>query len=660
MTPSIIPIFLLGGNLLPALVAASPRNLPHPTQSDITIPIALQGRAIPDSPSGDYAPSYVTCPENRPTIREASALSQAEAEWLTLRRNATAQPLRDFLAKANIPNFNLESYISSGRSAVPTISIAVSGGGYRALLNAAGFLSAVDARTRSANATGGIGGLLQATNYLAGLSGGGWLVGSMYANNFSSVEILQRGSPGSDLWAFQNSIFSGPDKEGISILNKAEYWLTIARDVAKKKDAGFETSITDYWGRALSYQLINATDGGPAYTFSSIAKSPDFLSANQPFPILVADGRNPGEKIVSLNSTVYEFNPFEMGSWDPTTYAFAPLKYLGSNFSSGTVPADGVCVQGFDQFGYVMGTSSSLFNAFLLQNITALGADYPKILTDAVTAILEDLSADNNDIAQYAPNPFLGFPSPDPNPARHAYELTLVDGGEDLQNIPLNPLTLPFRAVDVIFAVDSSADTDTHWPNGTALRATYDRSQTPIANATSFPPVPDVNTMINLGLNLRPTFFGCNASNFSSASPPPLIVYIPNAPYTALSNVSTFDPSYPASQRDEIIRNAYDGATQGNGTLDQSWPACVACAALSRGFSRTGTVPPAACVACFARYCWNGTLDQREVTSYQPGYIIGQGKTAESAGVTMRAVGGDGSSAMVVMMCVILMAVLLL
>lgn len=393
------------------------------------------------------------------------------------------------------------------------------------------------------------------------------------------------------------------------------------------------------WGRALSYQLINARDGGPAYTFSSIAQTDDFAQGRTPFPILVTDGRTPGTKIVALNATVYEFNAFEMGSFDPTTYGFAPLQYLASNFSGGVVPSNGKCVRGFDSASFIMGTSSSLFNIFLLQNISAVDS-IPSFVTNLVVSILTDLSDDSNDIAQYVPNPFLGW-NKATNPTVNAQELDLVDGGEDLQNIPLTPLLQPSRAVDVIFAVDSSADTPHNWPNATALRATYDRSLSPIANGTLFPPVPDANTFINLGLNSRPTFFGCNPSNFSlkpSQSVPPLLVYIPNAPYTAHSNVSTFDPSYTNDERNAIIRNGFDAATQGNGTLDAQWPVCVACAVLSRSLWRSGTPVPAACNDCFSRYCWNGTLDTADRGEYLPAFKIGNGTSAvnSSAGTGAR------------------------
>ncbi|KUI70313.1 Lysophospholipase [Cytospora mali] len=622
----------------PNNILASASTLPFPDRAYLDAP-----RALPNSPSGGYAPAIVDCPSTRPTIRGAASLSQNETDWLTKRRAATVQPMADFMSRANISGFDAASYVnglSSNTSALPNIAIAMSGGGYRALLNGAGFIAAADDRTPGTTDEGGIGGLLQASTYVAGLSGAGWLVGSIYTNNFSTVVNLRDGSVGSSIWQFDRSIFVGPEESGFSILNTVEYWDDIADAVSAKANAGFEGSITDYWGRALSYQLINATGGGAAYTFSSIALDESLINGSIPLPILVADGRAPGTTIVSLNATNYEINPWEMGSFDPTVYGFAPTRYLASNFSGGEIPDDGHCVEGFDNAGYMMGTSSSLFNDFLTESITDY-VDVPTLVADAIEAIASDVGSNDNDIAQWVPNPFLGWKNAT-NPTAHTTELSLVDGGEDLQNIPLTPLIQPVRAVDVIFAVDSSADTTYYWPNATALRASYDRSQSDLANGTLFPPVPDANTFINLGLNNRPTFFGCNASNFTLAagqSVPPLVVYVPNAPYTVNSNVSTFTPSYTDALRDEMITNGLNAATQGNSSLDAEWPACVACAVLSRSFDRTGTTVPDACTTCFTRYCWNGTLDTTDPAGeYEPSFKIAN-VTADSAGA--RAFGVD-------------------
>uniref|UniRef100_A0A8H7N417 Lysophospholipase n=1 Tax=Bionectria ochroleuca TaxID=29856 RepID=A0A8H7N417_BIOOC len=320
-----------------------------------------------------------------------------------------------------------------------------------------------------------------------------------------------------------------------------------------------------------------------------------------------------------------------------------PLEWIASNFTNGTIGDKGKCVRGYDQFGFVMGTSSSLFNQFLLQNITAKGESFglSSAIINVIEKILQNLSSGEDDIAQYNPNPFQGWNPTSGNPTANDDDLTLVDGGEDLQNIPLHPLIQPYRAVDIIFAVDSSADTTYSWPNGTALRATYDRSSTSISNGTLFPAIPSAETFINSGLNRRPTLFGCDPSNFtlSPARPCPLVFYIPNAPYSTLSNVSTFDPQYTIPERDAIIRNGLNAATQGNATVDKDWSRCVGCAVLSRSWWKAGEAAPSACQACFDRYCWDGKENNTAIRGeYEPAFIVAQDFNASQTG-------GDDDSA---------------
>lgn len=345
-----------GKSIAALLLAVMPLELVGASRLHGREEVLLDIRALPNSPSGGYAPKVVTCPSTRPTIRAAgSGLSQSEQDFLTKRRAATVQPMSDFFERASIDGFDAKSYISnhqSNASALPNIAIAISGGGYRALMNGAGFVAAADNRTENSTGTGGIGGLLQSSTYLAGLSGGGWLVGSIYSNNFSSVASLLGSS---DVWQFQDNVFEGPSESGVGLLNTVEYWTDVNDQVDTKANAGFETSVTDYWGRALSYQLVNATDGGPQFTWSSIAEDPNLVSGSIPMPLLVADGRDPGTVILSLNATNYEISPWEMGTFDPTVYGFAPIQYVGSNFSAGVIPQNGSCVEGLDNVGYVMG-----------------------------------------------------------------------------------------------------------------------------------------------------------------------------------------------------------------------------------------------------------------------------------------------------------------
>lgn len=540
-----------------------------------------------------------------------------------MRREKTVAPMRELLGRLEIDGFDVDQYLAGKEGgednkvdpALPNIAISFSGGGYRALQVGAGVMAAFDSRTDNSTSAGHLGGLLQSATYVSGLSGGGWLTGSVFVNNFTSVTALRDDTSGS-VWDFGNSILRGPKQEGIQVLNTIQYFQSLADAVTSKIEAGFETTITDYWGRALSFQLINATEGGSAYTWSSIAMTEDFQSGNTPMPILLADERAPNQRLISRNTTVYEFNPFEMGSWDPTAFAFVPMQYLGSNFTGGRLPNDASCVVGFDNAGFIMGTSSSLFNAV----ITSISdVDAPQRLKDAVAKALGGLGTANEDIADY-PNPFFHYNNAS-NPSARSKTLTLVDGGLDFQNIPLHPVIQPARNVDVIFAVDSSADTTFNWPNGTALVATYERSQSDvsISNGTAFPAIPDVNTMVNLGLNTRPTFFGCNSSNITGDYVAPLIVYIPHSPYAFFSNVSTFSPQeFNDTFRNAIIENGYDVATMGNSSANADWPTCAGCAIISRSLERTRTKVPDVCEKCFRDFCWDGTLNSTVPPNYEP------------------------------------------
>ncbi|POS83247.1 hypothetical protein EPUL_004836 [Erysiphe pulchra] len=560
--------------------------------------------------SGSYAPTVIPCPSIRPTIRKADNISPAEALWLKLRREQTIQPMIDWLSRASIPDFDATSYIESVQKSpgnLPNIGIAFSGGGYRAMTCGAGFLAAADVRTNGSTSPGHIGGLLQASTYVAGLSGGGWLVSSVFMNNFATIQSLRDSGENSNIWKLQNSILEGPDIKG-RLFERASYFKKILKDVNSKKDAGFNVSATDFWGRALSFQLIDAVDGGPELTFSSIASQDRFKDGSSPFPIIVAIRNLPDDRQNSINSNVFEMNPFELGTWDTEISGFVPMEYLGSDFTAGAIPPKGSCVKGFDQVGFLIGTTSTLFEKAI--NVAA----NLKTLSFIRQRILK-LSEGTNDVAQFQPNPFLGF-NPSANPILKSKELPLVDGGLDGQNLPLLPLLQESRKVDVIFAVDSSADSQ-NFPNGSSLVATYERSLKGKSTAGfSFPSIPDHNTFVNLGLNKRPTFFGCDVLNITGDAP--MIVYIPNSKYSAASNLSTFQRQYSETLRNQIIQNGYEFSTQANGTVDPQWPACMGCAALSRSMTRTKTPVPTACQECFSRYCWDGTLNQSPVLADVP------------------------------------------
>lgn len=200
----------------------------------------------------------MTCPATRPTVRSAAKLSSNETSWLEGRRNKTLSAMKDFFGHVKVGDYDVVGYLNDNAknvSALPNVGIAVSGGGYRALMNGAGAVKAFDSRTENASTSGHLGGLLQSSTYIAGLSGGSWLLGSIYINNFSTIANLQTHKDGS-VWQFGNSILEGPDTGGIQLLDSASYYKDLAEAVNGKRDAGYDASITDIWYGFLCLLLL--------------------------------------------------------------------------------------------------------------------------------------------------------------------------------------------------------------------------------------------------------------------------------------------------------------------------------------------------------------------------------------------------------------------
>lgn len=566
------------------------------------------------SPTGGYAPGNVTCP-NKSLIREADGLSSEEQQWLSHRNPITKSRINEFLSSSNLTDFDVDDFMDQVNDTIK-LGIAFSGGGFRAMFNGAGQLLGLDDRFEDAN-TYGLGGILQSSTYLAGLSGGNWLVGSFVFSNFTPVnEILDKNK----IWDVENSIIN---VAGWNIIDAVKYYTQIYEALSDKADAGYERSITDIWGRALSYQLLTTYPrSGVDLCWSDIRDLPHFANHSMPFPVVVADGRTPGQYIISGNSTILEINPFELGSWDDSLKAFVDTKYLGTELDGGK-PKNDTCVAGYDNAGFIMGTSSSLFNQIILQLGTV---DLPKVISGIIEKILSSVSKDEDDIAIYEPNPFLDTRDGNDKTILGNDTLFLCDGSEDNQNVPLYPLIQPARNLDVIFAFDNSADTEEKWPDGASIIATYERQFLPQGNGTLFPYVPDNNTFVNLNLTSKPTFFGCDIRNLTDLKSnlpddvdedywPPLVIYMANRPFSHWTNTSTFKLSYDDDKKKGIIQNGFEVATRLNGTLDEEWRACVSCAIIRRTQERLNISQTEQCERCFERYCWNGDVDAKTVTT---------------------------------------------
>ncbi|TIA88364.1 hypothetical protein E3P99_02658 [Wallemia hederae] len=573
---------------------------------------ALVSRAEGDL---SYAPYNTSCPAGvTDFITTGQALSSNETDYINARMNKIIDPLTNWLNGAGL-TYDINQLTSNATNA-PKLGIAVSGGGYRAMLGGAGFISALDNRNDTIDFE--TAGLLQSAAYMSGLSGGSWAVGGFAAQDMTPIWEWMGGAR-----LDENIFWPG-------LLDAYSYFTEIFEDVAAKRDAGFpafESQLTDYWGRSLSYHLVADTPGyGRNLTFSDAVRgASSFQSNDMPFPVMVAVERENDQIIVGQNASIWEMTPYQWGTWGPlgggapdsSPNGFVDTALVGTRLVNGQLNGTDQCVNGLDNFGFVIGTSATLFNQGVLQAGSALQGY--GIFQDVVEDVLGGFSDSRNDVALWR-NPFYGWMN-DTNKIAQSENVVLVDGGEALENIPFNPHIKPERQVDFVLGFDASADTNSGWPNGTSMYATYNRT---INDDTtiSFANVPTPDQFVAQGLNTRPTFFGCNSSdvtNFDENRHTPIIAYVPAYPYVFNANQSTFKLEYSAEEYSGMIANG-EASTALNGLVsDGEWKRCLACALVDRARERNNVDRSPECQTCFNDWCWNGQqVDASNTPEYEP------------------------------------------
>lgn len=132
-----------------------------------------------------------------------------EKQYMLEHEKLTKASLFTLLNRNRIPLFDHYSFLADETRSV-SIGFAISGGGYRSMLTGAGVIAAFDARTTNTTLTNGLGGLLQSSDYIAGISGGAWLVMNLLASDFQPVveSIQDQGCS----WDLGDSLLEGvPD-----------------------------------------------------------------------------------------------------------------------------------------------------------------------------------------------------------------------------------------------------------------------------------------------------------------------------------------------------------------------------------------------------------------------------------------------------------------
>ncbi|KAF8650407.1 hypothetical protein AX16_005214 [Volvariella volvacea WC 439] len=543
-------------------------------------------------------------------IRESTAIADAWKEWLG-------------------DGSRLSYNISSFQGNFPRIGIAIPGGGLRAAQYGAGCLNGLDGRNKSSKSAG-TGGLLQVASYISGLSGGSWVLGSLIFNDWPTVPDLVFGN-GQDLsgWLLDFPLVT-PDGINLFSDDNQAFFGSVLWSVMAKALSGIDTSLTDPWSRMISYHFLNQTSRDNFFTndtahgagqlWSEIPLIPTYQQHQVPFPIVVANSRPVGSNITTilpLDSIVYEITPLELASYDPHLSAGMNLTFSGTHLTSGRAENGSSCVRGFDQAGFVMGTSASLFNQlfdFARNKITSFSDSDSEGLLYVLSRQLQAVRTRADEVANW-PNPFAGLRNDTFQDSDKDW-LELLDGSSNQENVPYGPLLVNARAIDVIVTIEGSADDPVNnWPNGTGLLFTALRQSTLLQlSHQQLPPIPSTaEAFIETGVNARPTFFGCDPQQ----NPPeyPLIIYLPNAPPITgddpVTNTPTFQLSYTLKHTqlflDQVYNNTVSGFTPNANTPDPNWGLCLQCAAIDRARLKSTEVinRSALCSQCFQQYCYN-------------------------------------------------------
>ncbi|KAI0295829.1 phospholipase B [Multifurca ochricompacta] len=581
----------------------------------------------------DYAPLInQPCPNvtTDPLVRVFSPRNQSlhpreEAYVNTRLTTVIPNEWKNWVGDGSAIGYNLSSFNNS----FPKIGLAISGGGYRAAQYGAGVLSALDARNESAKAAG-TGGFLQVSSYLSGLSGGSWITGSLYMNDFPTIKDLVYGNGGNLSGWLLDLALATPDGSNIFSDANQHWYGSILWSVIAKGKTGIDTSLTDPWARMISYHFLNQTNRNDFFTndsahgagqlWSNVPLIPSWQQHLVPFPIIQTDSRPVGSNLttsLSPTAVVYEITPMEMGSWDPNLSAMMNLTYIGTHLTDGEPDNDTTCVTGFDETGFMMGTSASLFNQILdFAHNTIQGFDNndAKSILLMLNRQLSELRTRANDVANW-PSPFHNLTGKDNFEDLSSKWLELIDGASNHENVPLGQHFVKARGMDVVVGIDASADLHTGWPNGSSPYLSAARITDLLQSSHQpAPPLPgNTAEFVSTGVNMRPTFFGC----FPTQNPPeyPIMIYFPNSPPlngdNPVSNTGTFKLDYTPKHTqlflDQVHANVIGGFVPNSNSPDPNFGKCLQCVAIDRARYRVNPVLARSefCSACFQQYCFD-------------------------------------------------------
>ncbi len=337
------------------------------------------------------------------SVRRSTDLPPQELSFLSQRRMAAKPAMEQWLGIQNIKK-------------MPTIAIAGSGGGYRAMLGYLGVLQGAEDT-----------GLLDVTTYLAGLSGSTWALGPWMSSGWSLEEFKQRllGKIETDLTQFP--------------VNVPEVMNELLMRVSFKQPI---TAVNIY-GWILGHNLMGDFPGGPLKTYLH-NQAPKIQNGSKPMPIYTAVA-------TKLPYQWVEFTPWEFGG--DHFGGYIPVWAFGAPFLEGkmryfTPPYS---------LSFILAICGSAFAARLSTVVREMEGSIPfSPLRKALKAGMGEFKIGKHRIsAARVFNWTWGMrpPSGEPLPRAQQEIIKLIDAGL-ASNLPLESLYR--REVDIMVVADFS------------------------------------------------------------------------------------------------------------------------------------------------------------------------------------------------------------
>ncbi|KAF9971676.1 hypothetical protein BGZ73_005291 [Actinomortierella ambigua] len=393
------------------------------------------------------------------TVRQGNDLCQQEKAFLLARKKKVRKAFAKFIGVK-------ESEVHE--EDIPVIALAGSGGGYRAMVSALGYMTAAKKS-----------GLFDCAMYVAGVSGSCWMIAqymTLGQRSFSKTKEHFKQSLGVHFVHYPSFIDTMLNNPGAAQL--------VLEGIVQKYSKNRVLTLVDAFGTLLAGRLLihRERDGDneewvDPLDFKMSQQSRWTNYGDQPMPIytavshvlpappkpvqggpeLVVDDEVTKEEDDPHYYQWFEVTPYEFGSEE--TSAWIPTWSFGRRFVEGksieNIPETNLAI--------LLGTFGSAFTATLADYYNEVRPLVNKAISDVLDSYVQEYLDNMSMIHPLSPSCFpnpvykLKGVEPEMEEFTQHKNLYLNDAGMD-NNLPLYPLLRPGRNVDVILAFDSSAD----------------------------------------------------------------------------------------------------------------------------------------------------------------------------------------------------------